>query len=301
MNCNAVWGSSVRKGFLTIFTTYTSIIVFGTVLIGASFTVTAAAGSIITSMINSPWLIQFLLWLSSPLMMFILFMLTILLVPTGPVSIKSASLGALTGTLLWELIKFAFVRGTNFVIRTSVIYGSIATIPIFLVWIYIGWLIFFAALETAYVHQHRDSAYIFKKDNAFSEKAVLMLQLYFLTAKSFIEGKGPIDIKQLMLEQGIDQELFFEVLDPFITAGVVYLDEGGEMLIVSRDPDTFTIEELLSILFPLPHTFSEQGYREGESLIRSVREAGKEAFKDMSIKEYLLFLGRDAKRDGQND
>jgi membrane protein len=296
MNCNAVWGSNVRKGFLSIFTTYTSIIVFGTLLIGASVTVTAAAGTIITSMINSPLLIQFLLWFSSPLMIFMLFMLTILLVPTGPVSPKSAALGALVGTLLWELIKFAFVRGTNFVIRSSVIYGSIATIPIFLVWLYIGWLIFFAAIETAYVHQHRETAFSLKKLNAFSEKAVLMLQLFFLTARSFIDGKGAVDTKALMLEQGIDQELFFELLHPCIDAGALYLDDPGEKIMLSRDPDSFTIQELLSILLPLQEKVGKPGCRDGEILFRKMSYAGKAVFEDMTVKEFLLSLNQDGDR-----
>ena len=34
-------------------------------------------------------------------------------------------------------------------------YGSLAAIPIFLIWLYVGWMIVLCALEVSFVHQYK--------------------------------------------------------------------------------------------------------------------------------------------------
>jgi membrane protein len=64
--------------------------------------------------------------------------------------------GALAATIGWEVAKRVFVFWTGSVMRLSLIYGSLAAVPIFLIWLYLTWLIVLAGVETSYVHQHRD-------------------------------------------------------------------------------------------------------------------------------------------------
>lgn len=300
MNCNAVWGSRVRRGFFGIFTTYTSIIVFGTILIGASFTVTAAAGSLIRTVLDAPWLMSLGLRITPPLLTFLLFLLTILLVPTGPVALKSASLGALGGTILWEAVKFGFVRGTNFVLRTSIIYGSIATIPIFLVWLYLAWLIFFAALEIAYVHQHADASYATKRENGHIEKGLLMLQIFRMLLNAHLRGNGPGDVRAIMLEKGIDQKRFYELIQPFLDRQMVYLDRKEGMLLFARDPDSITVAELLQILFPLQAVPREMLDESGGQLLSAFVDAGLSSFRSVSVRDYFTLHAK-GMRDPEED
>jgi membrane protein len=68
------------------------------------------------------------------------FMLTFLLVPNRRVPITHALVGAFLSAILFALAKKAFVA---FVAHASfnVIYGALATIPIFLFWLYLVWVV----------------------------------------------------------------------------------------------------------------------------------------------------------------
>ena len=103
------------------------------VLIGVGFVITSTAlHPVINKTISEtfPYLFTFLA-------------LTLLyvLVPNCKVKIRNATPGAIIATVLFELTK----RGFAFYIASfpayTLIYGALAAVPIFLLWLYLSWLI----------------------------------------------------------------------------------------------------------------------------------------------------------------
>ncbi len=153
---NAIWRFRSMSGFWRKVSTYTTVIVFGTGLLAAAVLVGPSVQSIIGQEAASvPWLQSFSELILPIVLLFITLFLTIILVPSGRVSPGSAAVGALTATLAWEVAKRIFVFWTGSVMRLNVIYGSLAAVPLFLIWLYLTWLIILAGVEVAYVHQHR--------------------------------------------------------------------------------------------------------------------------------------------------
>jgi membrane protein len=288
MNFNAVWASSPRKGFLGFFTTYTSVIIFGTIFLGASFTLTSAVRQILSGLTEIIWLFRIALKIAPSLFIFFLFLLMITLIPTGPVLRKSAVIGALVGTVLWEVAKIALFRGTNYVIRSSIIYGSIATIPIFLFWLYLVWLIIFIALETAYVHQHRlpETGKHSGRLDHISVSASLSLQIYLLCAGRFLKGKGPVDADELSLELSLDQNTFHRLIKPLVRDSLLHSGKNeGPVLLPGKDLSAVTLEMLIRTVF---------SYHNGavpdeavHPLVEEVLKAGSSSLRDTSVLEYL--------------
>lgn len=75
------------------------------------------------------------------LLTFIAFSLIYIIVPNCPVPLFSGLIGAVIATCLFELAKKLFVFYLSHFSAYRLIYGAIATIPIFLLWLYISWLI----------------------------------------------------------------------------------------------------------------------------------------------------------------
>jgi len=73
------------------------------------------------------------------------------LVPHCPVRLRDAAIGALVATILFELAKRGFSAYATDGSSYSRIYGALAIIPIFIVWIYLSWLtvLFGASLAAA--------------------------------------------------------------------------------------------------------------------------------------------------------
>ncbi len=76
--------------------------------------------------------------------------------PACPVKFRSAAIGALVSTVLFELAKFIF---NTFVYefafeRYTGIYGAVAIAPLWLLWIYYSWLTFLLGVEVAHAAEN---------------------------------------------------------------------------------------------------------------------------------------------------
>ncbi len=155
-NFNSIWHVSTRRRFINKITAYTSVLVFGAVFLGAGLTISARLqvmelmGNLLDlGVVARTWNWFFPLFLS-----WLAFVVMYTVIPFTRVRVASAMIGALIAAILWESGKGLFAASIGQSVRYSTIYGSLAAIPIFLVWIYITWIIVLAGLEISFTHQH---------------------------------------------------------------------------------------------------------------------------------------------------
>lgn len=140
---NNIWEVKQNKSFSRTFLTYWAVLTLGPILMGLSLMLTSYITSlpIINSAADTVGLKSEFLLLVPVAMTMAAFTLVYLIVPNKKVPFLHAIVGGLTATILFELSKkgFAYYISNN---KTySNLYGALATIPIFLVWIYISWLV----------------------------------------------------------------------------------------------------------------------------------------------------------------
>lgn len=70
--------------------------------------------------------------------------------PNTRVDFRPALIGGILGTLGWLLIQAIYIRLQVGVARYNAIYGSFATLPLFLLWVYSSWVVFLSGAEFAY-------------------------------------------------------------------------------------------------------------------------------------------------------
>jgi membrane protein len=86
--------------------------------------------------------IQHLLFSLAPYgLSFTAFSLLYLIVPNCNVALRFALFGGSIATVLFELTKWGFAYYITHFPRYSVIYGALASVVVFLVWMYLSWLI----------------------------------------------------------------------------------------------------------------------------------------------------------------
>lgn len=192
-NLNFIWHCKRKRRFFQQLTIYTTVIVFGSLLIGGNFSISGNILAIIPDYaiaLKEPFLIKLGHRLASILFISLTFLLIILLIPSEKAAFKSALTGALTGALLWELAKWGFKEWANYSVRNSVIYGSLFLIPLLLIWLYAVWLIIMVAIETAFVHDHRKEPHIrYNEKDSLSESFSTMLDLYIEIATMYFNGR----------------------------------------------------------------------------------------------------------------
>lgn len=153
---NRIWGVKSSRGFLSSFILYWAVLTFLPILMGLSFGVssylwslpmwqdTATKLGIVNSILI---IIPFLLtWLS--------FTLIYILIPNCPVDRKHAIFGAFIVSILFEISKRLFASYVAGINLNALLYGAFATIPLFLLWIYISWVIILLGAQMVNAMEH---------------------------------------------------------------------------------------------------------------------------------------------------
>ena len=144
---NRIWQVEFRRRTWFSLLVYFLVILSGPVLLGTSMVITtylisrplfAASAVGVNWLASVPWLVTF-----------IAFTTVYRWVPNTQVRWKYALSGGLLASVLFELAKWGFALYIRWVPTYNLLYGTLAAIPLTLVWIYISWLVVLIGAETA--------------------------------------------------------------------------------------------------------------------------------------------------------
>jgi membrane protein len=139
---NALWGIGVRRPFARRLVVYLLGVTLGPVLVGASISVTTwlftqTLAPVRLELTLADFVIKPLPVILSTLALALLYELT----PNRRVPWKNAFAGALPAALAFEAAKRGFAVYVKNVPTYEIVYGTLAALPVFLIWIYVCWLI----------------------------------------------------------------------------------------------------------------------------------------------------------------
>jgi membrane protein len=138
---NQIWRVKQRRPLFKRMLVYWALITFAPLLIGVSLTVTsylvAATSGVVGDIAGS----KMMYTIASIFFTTCAFSLLYVAVPNRPVDWRDAAWGGLVASILFEIAKRSFAAFVMNIPTYTVVYGAIAVIPIFLIWIYTSWLI----------------------------------------------------------------------------------------------------------------------------------------------------------------
>lgn len=163
---NTIWRSKQARPKIYSFAVYWMILTLGPLLAGASLAISSYLLSLHwASRLNS--MIDAMLGILPFILSWCSFWLLYSIVPTTRVPGRDASTGALVCAILFELGKKGFVLYITLFPSYQLIYGVLAVIPIFFLWIYWSWCIVLLGAEiTVILGEYRN-----RKKMASHEKA----------------------------------------------------------------------------------------------------------------------------------
>lgn len=153
---NAIWGVSRRRHLVRAFIIYALLLVLLPIFLAMIVAViTYVAGLPFFVQIESiPGVGQALIWLMPIAFILIAFCSLNWLLPATYVPVRAALAGGVFSTALFQLAKWAFTGFIKYFSNYHFIYGTVALLPIFLIWMYISWLIIlFGAVVTRLVSE----------------------------------------------------------------------------------------------------------------------------------------------------
>ena len=155
--------------------------------------------------------------------MWILFTLVYIVMPNTKVKFKNALIaGVIAGTAA-VLFQALYQNMQIGVWRFNTLYGSIAMIPLLLLWLQFTWLIVLMGAELSYAYQNienyefDDAALKLSHDN----KRILTLLICHQIIKNFEEGGEPRNTDYLSHQLGIPLRLLNELVYELVEAGIL--------------------------------------------------------------------------------
>ncbi len=99
----------------------------------------------------------FLVWLAFCVFMVIVLTVMYILIPNARVRLLPALSAAAISSLAFTVVQYLYMETQMFVSRLNAVYGVFAAIPLFMVWLNIGWFIVLLGSELSYVFQNVDN------------------------------------------------------------------------------------------------------------------------------------------------
>lgn len=252
---NDIWRISRKRPLFSKFITFWSLLTLSPILIGASITITSyfAALPIIQNVTEGASAIQhvpFLIpWLISSSAMTALYMA----LPNTRVPMRHAIVGGMVAGALFEITKLGFTFYVTELANYEKIYGALGTLPVFLVWLYLVWVLVLAGAEVAFCLQHPEQSQRHDKYIVRSGIRNFFLHLTLMRAAQAIQKGLNMHLSELTEETNIPDNILQEWLDSLCAKGLlkqVITDDPRGAWVLGQDASSLTLRHIHVALQP---------------------------------------------------
>ncbi len=260
---NDVWKSPRRRKLGTRIAYFWCVATL--VPVAVLFSMTAVSGlPLLGDAMSSAGVQTLLQWCVSVLLMGGMY----LIFPVSNVSWRAAFWGAVAAASLFELSKWGFAHYIKTAIAYQALYGSLAVVPLFIVWTYVGWAV---VLLGAHLARIVDGGLPKPKTPPAPERVAFAIAIE--VARHFLEGKGPMSTADVSAHLAMEPDAVESASKRLCAAGILaeieQPDDGDAVLLLpAKDP-----RELPAI-----------------DLVVAARDAGNEEVGGIELKEALRLM-----------
>lgn len=235
---NDIWGVKTRRRMASQAVIYWVGLTLGPLLLAASVVVGHSTRDFLAGTG-----FRFLSVVAGALLTCSFFAVVYLIVPNTKVRLRAAVSGGLVAGVAWEIAKWGYTFAVAKFFRYHAIYGSVAAVPIFLLWLFVSWAILLFGARLAFVVQYASA--LIRGPNAASKtgREILAGQVMLHVARAFDEGRSPPDAGDIATQLGIRAEDASDALVALRQANLVAaISDGG--LVPCRPLEKITLGEV---------------------------------------------------------
>jgi len=250
---NFIWRVTERRNLLSKFTAFWSVITFSPILVGASLALTSRVYRVglVGSLLEHQFIRSTVGYILPFSLIFLILFLAYRVLPNTKVKASPAIIGAIGATVLFSCARWGFGLYVTKYAHFDRIYGILGTLPAFLMWIYISWVIVLFGAEVTFTFQYhrleQEEKEVLPGDPTYNlyyaVRAVLALRDHFQG------GKGPLSVVELANRLNVTYALMDEILLKLREAKfVASVDEAREQFLPARDLEQVTLREIVEAI-----------------------------------------------------
>lgn len=253
---NVTWGVRETRPLQRRFSDYLSVVVVGPILL--------LVATSMTSSMQSQWLVQWLIrhtYLGDAILLlfrlvpyvsvWIAMIFLYIYIPNTRVRFRSALLGGILAGTAWQIAQWGYFHFQVGVANYNAIYGTLAALPIFLVWIYTSWLIVLFGLEVVCAHQQRSCGLggVLQTSLGWAAREELALALLIQVCRHFHNGGVPPVTACLAQELGMQIQLVEDTVATLVETGHLVPTAGSDPgWLPAREPSEVEVSEVMASL-----------------------------------------------------
>ncbi|HPQ08717.1 MAG TPA: YihY/virulence factor BrkB family protein [Bacteroidia bacterium] len=249
---NQIWEAQKPRNWFRKIADYIAIMIFAPLFLIFSSSITILLQTKISAILFSSAAVIGIKLLSFVLLILVFFFLYKTLT-NAFISVKSAFIGAFVAALLFELLQWAYIHFQIGVSRFNAIYGSLAALPLFLIFVQYSWYIVLFGAEWVYAHQHINK---FELETEISHLSMRMRKVFSIMILSkllnyFIQKNKGIKASEISEQLDIPIRLTQTILNDLIDVNFIIevKQENDDPVYLPLKPDyQITVSELVKAL-----------------------------------------------------
>ena len=249
---NGIWHARRTRPLAQRFLVYWSILTLGPLLIGASLYVTSYLASLTMGLGHQVHGLSLYLLQVVPVILTVSAMsLLYMLVPNRYVSARHAWIGGLMAGLAFEAMKLLFSEFVSHFSSYTLVYGTFAALPLFLLWIYSSWMtVLLGATITACLPYYRAPHYAGKQ----APGSLFYMALSILKQLALAQQQGyMMTVKQLAVKTNANWDQSESVLEHLADAHLVL--RSGKGWVLAKHPDHIKVRDVFERLVLQTETY----------------------------------------------
>ncbi len=245
---NAIWGERKNRPMLQRWIVYWASLTVLPLLVILSISFTAYLGSLQELRELSEQVVPRTYNLVPFILQGSAFLLLYIFLPKARVKFFAALSGAAVAAIVWEFVKKGYLFYTSNAISYNVIYGSLAVIPLFMIWLFITWMVILYGAEFAFAAQNyrviRESRKRMNIPRQWFE--ALGLEIVMEATRRFKSDGRNLDPDKFAEERSLPGDLVRGAAYKLAATNILRQIDGE--VILSRSPAELTVEDVVEAM-----------------------------------------------------
>ena len=249
---NYIWQVKRSRSITAQARDYLSVIMVGPILMFSAIGVWTSLGNIsfvqsIAAIQPFGLLLTLLLKLVPTVLVILTFTLMYLFIPNTHVKIKAALGGGMIAGLAWQAGGWGFAAFVVSSGQQTAIYSVFASLFLFMLWLYFGWLIVLTGARLAYYFQYPDAIYRPTQpiESSLETKEILAAAVLREIGLRFLNKQPPVTLDLLRQQVPVSRFLLECSLEELVDFGILSRDDNEPPHYLLRiAPENLTVTEI---------------------------------------------------------
>jgi membrane protein len=234
---NHIWQIKSARPWYRKFTDYLTIMLIAPILLVLSSSTTVFVSTQLTDFMDKApilssfkWIISFLIQFAPYFLTWVTLTLLFIIMPNAKVKFMPALISAIVAGTILKILQWLYLDLQLGITKLSLIYGTLAAIPLFLIFLQTCWIIILLGAELSFANQNV-SRYEFESEalniSHYHRKALVVMIMHMII-RNFAIGEKPISAEKISRLLKIPARLANDILQDLANVDLVSVIHENE-------------------------------------------------------------------------